>query len=323
MGLIRYVVKRTLQTIPMVFCVIILMFCMIHLAPGNPIHLLIGEFASAEDIRMMEEHFGLNRPIYEQLFIYIYNVIQGDLGYSYFERRPVLTMILERIPATLLLMGTQFVLSVLIGIALGVFSSRRPNSLSDHLITVGSSIGYCLPVFWIGQILIMFFALYLGWFPSAGMFSLREELTGMAYYLDILRHLFIPSLTLTIFNFALFTRLTRTNMLEELQKNYITLARSKGVAEKTVVWKHAFRNALLPTVTVIGLSLGSLLAGAVLTEIVFGWPGIGNLTYISIMRRDYPVIMGILIVVSIAVMIANLVTDILYAVFEPRIRYSS
>ena len=317
----RYVARRTAQTIPLVIGVIVINFTLIHLAPGDPVVIIAGEQATPERIEFLRSHFGLDKPLYEQLFVYIWNVLNGDLGYSISYQRPVIHLIMERLPNTLLLMFPSFVISSLLGIYLGMISARKPYSTVDNATTIFSLIAYCLPVFWLAQILILFFSLQIGWFPVAGISSARLQLAGIDYILDVLRHLFLPTVTLSAINLALISRLTRANLLEVLKLDFVTTARMKGLSEESVIRKHVLQNAMLPVVTVIGMNLVMVFAGAILTETVFGWPGLGRLTYEAIYARDYPTLLGMFVVVSFAVILTNLVTDVVYAFLDPRIRY--
>jgi ABC-type dipeptide/oligopeptide/nickel transport system permease component len=317
-----YVVKRILQLLPVILVVICVNFFILRLAPGDPINYLIGDASvTPEFIEELRRQYGFDRPLYVQLWFYLVQVAQGDLGYSFISRDAVSSIILSRMPASLLLLGSQFVLSIIFGIALGVISAYRRGSMTDHAVSFISLIGFAVPAFWLGQMLILIFALWLNLFPSQGMRSLRFDLTGWAAALDVLHHLVLPTLTLTIFNLALIARVTRANMINVLRNEYITYARSKGLPEPTVVLVHALKNAILPVITVIGLNFRTLIAGAVLTETVFAWPGVGRLTFEAIFARDYPVLMGILIVIGITVVIANILTDIAYSWLDPRVRY--
>jgi peptide/nickel transport system permease protein len=317
-----YVVARLLQLVPLILGMACLNFILIHVAPGNPIIYLVGEFGGSQElIATYERDLGLDKPLYEQLALYIWNVMRGNLGYSYFYRKPVLDVILERVPATLLLMSTQFVLFAILGIFLGVLASKKKkNSLTDNVISTVSLIGYSMPIFWSGQMLMLLFGIQLRWLPVSGMVSMEIDQMGVAYVLDILRHLVLPVTALTFIHVALIVRLLRSSMLDVYTRDYIITARAKGLDENKVSWGHAFPNALLPVVTILGLYLGAILAGAILTETVFAWPGIGRLMYDSISRRDYPVVMGVFLITSISVVIANLFTDTLYAYLDPRIR---
>jgi ABC-type dipeptide/oligopeptide/nickel transport system permease component len=317
-----YIIKRVLQLVPVIFVIICVNFVLVRLAPGDPITYLVGDApVSREFIDELRAQYGLDQPLYWQLLVYLGRVLQGDLGYSFVSRDAVSAIILSRLPATLLLLGSQFVLSIIIGIALGVISAYRRGSPTDHAVSVISLVGFSVPAFWLGQMLMLVFALWLDLLPAQGMRSLRFDLTGWEAVLDVSKHLVLPTVTLTIFNLALIARVTRANMIDVLRMEYITYARSKGVPESSVVLVHALRNAILPVITVIGLNLRTLIAGAVLTETVFAWPGIGRLTYEAIFARDYPVLMGILIVIGITVVVANILTDIAYSWLDPRVRY--
>jgi peptide/nickel transport system permease protein len=317
------VTSRLLETVPVLLVIVSINFVLIHAAPGDPTLYLLGDAPVSEEyIAALRERLGLDRSIVEQLFIYLGNVARGDLGYSYISRESVATLILSRLPATLLLMGTQYVLAIIVGVLLGVISAHRRSSGVDSAVTLLSIVGYALPVFWLGQILVLIFALKLGWFPSQGMLSLRFDQTAWQQTVDILHHLVLPAATLALSNVALITRLTRANMLQVLRQEYILFARSKGLPESRVLFRHALKNAILPVVTIIGLNIRTLIAGAVLTETVFSWPGLGRLTYDAIYARDYPVLLGMFMLTGLVVVISNLVTDLVYARLDPRIRLS-
>jgi peptide/nickel transport system permease protein len=317
-----YILKRLLQLLPVILVIICVNFILVRLAPGDPIIYLVGEApVSREFIEELRAQYGLDQPLYWQLLLYLGRIAQGDLGYSFISRDSVAAIILSRLPATLLLLGTQFVLSIIIGIALGVTSAYKRGSASDYAVSFISLIGFAVPAFWLGQMLMLVFALWLDLLPAQGMRSLRFDLTGWSAVVDVAKHMILPAVTLTIFNLALIARVTRANMINVLRMEYIAYARSKGVPERSIVMVHALRNALLPVITVIGLNLRTLIAGAVLTETVFAWPGIGRLTYDAIFARDYPVLMGIFIVIGITVVIANILTDIAYSWLDPRVRY--
>jgi peptide/nickel transport system permease protein len=318
-----YIVKRCLQCVPLIFAVIVISFLLIHLAPGDPVIYLVGQSgASPEYMAMMRQKLGLDLPLHQQFVIYISTILRGDLGYSMVYNQPVIEIIASRVPATLLLMTTAIFFSYLIGIFLGVFASTKPFSFISNITVAITAGGYALPIFWLGQILLIVFAVYLGWFPVVGMTSVGVGgLTGFGSFIDVVWHLFLPVVCLTVNMLALVVYITRTSMLEVLEQDFIVTARAKGLKERTVIYRHALRNALLPVVTLIGQSIGGMIAGAVLTETVFSWPGLGRLTYDAVSTRDYPVLLGMLILLSISVLVANLVTDIVYAKLDPRIRY--
>jgi len=251
------------------------------------------------------------------LLIYMSNVLKGDLGYSWINKRPVLDIIFERFPATILLMGTSVVLAIVLGTLIGVLSSSRPYSRLDNVNTVLSLVGYSIPNFWLGLMLIIVFGVWLRWLPISGMTSLTTEKN---YIIDVISHMILPAACLTTQNIGYYVRLSRTSMLEVLKLDYITTARAKGCKERTVLFKHALRNALLPIVTSAGFELGFVIAGSSVTETVFGWPGVGMLMIRSIYYRDYPVLLGIFLIISLFVTITNFITDISYAYLDPRIK---
>jgi ABC-type dipeptide/oligopeptide/nickel transport system permease component len=317
-----YLAVRLAQLLPVVVVIIVVNFVLIRLAPGDPMAYLIGDAPVSEEfVRDLRQKLALDEPIVSQLLIYLGNVARGDFGYSFASRAPVTEVILGRLPPTLLLMVTQYVLAIAAGIVLGVISARRQGSALDTGVTLLSVVGYAMPVFWLGQMLMLLFAVHLKWFPAQGMLSLRFDLAPWETALDIAHHLVLPTITLAFFNLALIARLTRSNMLQVLRLEYVVFARSKGLPERVVVFKHALRNAVLPVVTIIGLNIKTLIAGAVLTETVFGWPGLGRLTFDAIYARDYPVLMGMFVFVGLVVVIGNLLTDLAYAWLDPRIRY--
>jgi ABC-type dipeptide/oligopeptide/nickel transport system permease component len=319
--MLPYVVRRVTQLVPIILGIVCVNFVLVRLAPGDPITYLLGDApASEEMIAGLRAEYGLDQPVWRQLLLYLAQVAQGDLGYSFISRAEVTTILLSRMPATLLLLGTQFILSIIFGVLLGVISAQRQGTAVDQSVTVLSLVGVAVPAFWLAQMMMLVFSLQLDLLPAQGIRSVRQDHEGLARVLDVLRHLALPALTLTIFNLALIARVTRASMINTMRMEYMTFARSKGVPERQVVWVHGLKNAILPVVTVIGLNIPSLLTGAVLTETVFAWPGIGRLTYESIVARDYPVLLGILIMIGVLVVIANILTDIAYAYFDPRVR---
>ncbi len=319
---LKYILRRILQAVPLVLVIITTNFMLIHLAPGDPVDILAGELnANPEYAQQLRAEFGLDQPLIIQLGRYITKLLKFDLGYSLRYRQDVLALILSRLPPTLLLMGTSLVISSFLGVFLGTLAAYRPYSLIDNAATLLALAGYSMPVFWLGQILLIGFALELGWFPMQGMISLRVPTEGWSRALDIIRHLALPALTFTVYHLTLIFRLTRVKMQEVLAMDFITTARAKGLPERTVVLGHALRNAMLPVVTVVGLHFGFMLAGSVLVETVFAWPGMGRLMFEAIMSRDYPVLMGLFFCVSIMVILANVLTDTVYAIVDPRVVY--
>jgi len=320
MSLKKYILRRCLQLAIVVIAVIVTNFIIIHLTPGDPVKLMVSDYAPPEFIEAARIRFGLDKPLIDQLGIYMLSIFQGDFGYSFYFGSPVLDVVLERLPATLWLMGTGYVIGAVLGILFGVVSAVRRYSIWDNVTMVTSLIFYSLPTFWLGLILMLIFSIYLGWFPAQGMYSPTAP-SGILGFLDFCRHLALPSLVVGAWNIALVTRLTRANMLDVLHMDFMKTARSKGLRENTVIFKHALPNAISPVVTVLGLNAGRAFGGSVLVETIFGWPGIGRLTYQSLLMRDYPVLMGIFIVTSLMIVLFNLVTDIMYAVIDPRVRY--
>lgn len=317
-----YIARRLAQAVPVVFAVVILNFMIVHLAPGDPVNILVGEYGSTPEFReRVRREYGLDQPLPTQLVVYLRRVLRGDLGHSLYFNQPVIRLILERLPATILLMASQLVFALAAGVSLGVAAARRPYSPLDNASTAVALIGYSMPVFWSGLLLILLFSTTLGVLPSGGMISSREQVSGLAVVWDVSRHLILPAFTLGLVNLALYVRLTRASMLEVLSQDYMRTAWAKGLAERRVMRHHALRNALLPVVTITGIDLGRMIGGAVLTETVFAWPGVGTLTFTALQSRDYPVIVGTFMLVSIGVILANLFVDIMYGILDPRIQY--
>lgn len=318
--MIGYIVWRLVQAVPLVLGILVLCFVLIHLAPGDPIVTLAGQSGDAAYFAAMRAKFGLDRSIAEQLAIYVLNALHGDFGYSYTYAQPVFGVIADRVPATLLLMTPALVISTALGILLGLQAAAHPNGLSEHAILAGTLIGAAVPGFWLGQLLVIVFALGLQLFPVQGMTTARGSATGLAAVIDVARHLVLPVITLALLQLALITRVTRSGLREALAEDYARASRAKGLSDVEVLVRHALPNALLPVVTVIGGHFGTLLAGAVLVEIIFAWPGLGRLLYDATLARDYPLLMSIFLVASVSVILANLVVDVLYGWLDPRIR---
>jgi len=291
-------------------------FMVLHLSPGDPAEIMLGPQATKEDLERLRTELGLTEPLPVQYARWLGHVVQGDLGRSLWMKRPVLGEVLGRFQATLILTGTALLLSTVGGIALGVASATRPNSLLDRLSAVASLFGVSMPVFWLGIVLMVIFALWLGWLPASGMYSPY----GGGDLRDLLAHLALPAVTLAAASVTIVARLTRSTMLETLGQDYIRTARAKGVVERLVVLRHGLRNALIPIVTVVGVQAGYLLGGAVLTETVFAWPGVGTLMVQGILARDFPLVQGCVLVVALCFVLVNLAVDALYAWLDPRIR---
>lgn len=320
-----YVARRLLASVPLILAVITVNFFLVRLAPGDPIYMIIGEVGNYDDkfVEEVRARFGLDRPLHAQYFAYLWRVLQGDLGLSfYFDQQPVLSVVLSRLPQTLVLLAAGYGFALLAGVFLGSRAARKPYSLTDNAASVVGLLGYSIPSFWLGMLLILTFSVKLDWFPVGGMMDVRTPGTGVGMVVDRLRYLVLPAIALGAFHLALVTRLTRGSMLEVLELDYITAARSKGLRERDVYQRHVLRNALLPVITVAGYTVGFLFAGSVLVETVFAYPGTGRLLYQALIARDFPLMLGILIVVSIAVILSNLLTDLVYGKVDPRIRVS-
>ncbi|MGH7917824.1 MAG: ABC transporter permease [Candidatus Binataceae bacterium] len=318
---VRFVLRRLLQAIPTILVIVVLNFCVIQLAPGDAADVLAGESGGAtpEYMAQLRHRFGLDKPKYIQLLDYVKNVLRLNLGYSFRNNMPVRDLILQRLGPTLLLMGTTIVLSIGIGILLGLLAATRVNTWRDNLISVLSLLSYATPLFWVGLMLIALFSLRLGWFPTSGMESIAAFYTGWDRVGDIAYHLVLPAITLSLFYMALYTRLMRATMLEQSGMDYVTTARAKGLTERRITFRHILRNAVLPVVTMAGVQIGALLGGSVVVETVFGWPGMGLLAFQSLFARDVNLLLGIFFISACLVIVINLVVDLIYFALDPRI----
>jgi len=322
MGLLLTVAKRLAYAIALIAAVLTVNFTLIHAAPGDPAMVIAGEMGGAdkETLEQIRRTYGLDRPVAEQYLTYMGKAAQGDLGQSYLYNKPVSELILQRLGPTILLVLTALLSAIAIGTSLGVWASRRPDSLASGAITVLSLVGYAMPVFWTGILLVILFGKVIPIMPIAGMRDVRVYGDLWVTTLDVLHHLVLPAFTLAIIYLAQYSRLSRASMLEVLGSDYIRTARAKGLAERVVVYKHALRNALMPVVTIAGLQFGSLISGAVLVETVFSWPGLGTLAFESILGRDYPTLLGVLACSATLVIVANQLTDATYRWIDPRLR---
>lgn len=320
--MLNYVVKRLLYALVLLFAVITLNFLLIHVSPGDPVETIAGAMGGmSEELRQqLRQQYGLDQPFLTQLGIYVAQILRGDLGYSYYFNLPVSQLILDRLPATLLLVVTSVIAAFLVGTGLGSLAARKPNGLLSQLVTTLSIVGYSAPVFWTGIVLIILFASVLPIFPVSDMYTAGSARSGLSGVLDVLHHLVLPAFTLAFVYVAQYSRLARASMLETLSSDYIRTARAKGLSEGVVLYKHALRNAVLPVVTMLGMQFGNVLAGAVLVETVFNWPGLGRLAFDSVLRRDYPTLLGILLFASLLVVIMNQLTDFAYRLIDPRIK---
>jgi peptide/nickel transport system permease protein len=317
-GLGSYLLKRSIIALLLIFLVATLNFVIIHLTPGGPATIfLLNPHISAAGRKLILKQFGLDRPIYVQYEIYIVGMFTGNWGTSYFYNEPALQVIAQRIPVTLLLMVPSLILTIIIGVLFGIVGARKPFSFLDRFLSSFAFFFYAMPAFWLGFVLLTFFVLFLHVLPAGGITSVA----GGGSITDVLLHMLLPVTSLTLVNIANFSLLMRSSLMEVMDQNYITTARGKGLSERLIFFRHAMRNALLPTVTMTGLFVGFLLTGAILIEAVFTWPGLGLLTFDSIISRDYPIILGLFFIFSIMIIAANLITDVIYGFLDPRISF--
>ena len=305
--MVKYIIRRLIAMIPVVIGITFLVFMIMQLAPGDPVRMILGDSAEPEAIEAMREEMGLNDPVLVQYGRYMVNLLHGDMGTSYTNQRPVAHEVFSRVPATFELALVSAVVSILIAIPLGVVAAVKQNTLFDNLSMVLSLVGISMPAFWLALMLMLVFSLRLGWFPVQGNS-------------DGWRSFVLPSIAIGFMNMAAIARTTRSSMLETIRQDYIRTARSKGISEGEVIMHHAFGNALIPTITVVGVQLGGLLGGAVLTETVFAWPGLGRLMVQAVDGRDVPVVMGCIVILSIGFSIVNLIVDLAYGFIDPRVR---
>ncbi|MFA5664266.1 ABC transporter permease [Castellaniella sp.] len=325
MKFLGFLTSRIIKALIVVLGVVIINFFLIRLAPGDPAAVLAGQSGASDPayVEQLREEFGLDKPVLVQLGVYLSGVVQLDLGYSYRNNMPVLTLIAQRIPATLLLMFCAFLFSLVLGVLLGVVAanarySRRRRWL-DNIVMAVSLLLYATPLFWLALMAILLFSVVLGWLPGFGMETVGAGFTGWAYIQDIALHLVLPTVTLGCFFMAMYVMLTRASMLEVINMDFVKTARAKGVAPNTIIRRHVLRNALLPVITFAGIQLGQMAGGAVLTETVFAWPGIGRLMFDALLQRDYQLLLGVFLVTSFMVVVFNLLTDVVYRFVDPRI----
>ncbi|MCR1875714.1 ABC transporter permease [Paraclostridium bifermentans] len=309
------IIKRLLNMIPMLFFITIISFILMHLAPGDPLQAYISPDMNVEDIERIRESLGLNDPIIVQYFKWLFNTIQGNLGYSMVNSKPVLDLILERLGPTILLSGSALVISIMISIPVGLISGYKKNSIIDKVLNVVSYIGISIPSFWFAMMLIYVFSIKLNIFPSVGMRTIGVDTT-----LDLINHLILPVTVLSFYNLSVYIRYIRSSTIEQLKQDYVTTQYAYGASTKDILFKHVLKNTLLPVITIFGMSLPSIFTGAFITETIFGWPGMGQLGVNAIFGYDYPVVMGTTLFSSAMLIIGNLIADILYAMVDPRIK---
>ncbi len=313
--MIVYVLKRLAGVVPVLILVAVGAFLLVHLVPGDPAMVMLGSDATPQQIQSLRAQMGLDRSLPEQFVIWVGQSLRGNLGESFFLGRPVTQALMERLPATMQLATVSLVISLLIGIPAGIVAAVRQNSWWDQAVMVAAMAGISIPSFWLGLALILLFSVQLGWLPSGGYVPISEDLWGG------LRILILPSISLGLMQAALIARMARSSMLEVLRQDYVRTANAKGLAWGRVTLKHAFKNAMVPVITTVGTAFGVLLGGAVIVEIVFTYPGLGRLVVLAVQRRDYPLVQGALLLTSVIYVAVNLAVDLLYSVFDPRIKY--
>ena len=321
---VRYVLKRLLQAIPVILAILVVNFFLLQLAEGDAVDVLAGEAGSAtpEYMEQLRQKFGLDKPLPVQLAIYLKNVLSFDLGYSFRHDMPVLNLVLDRFVPTLLLMVSTILIAVGFGIVLGLLAASGLNTWRDNVISIFALITYATPLFWIGLMMIVVFSLKLHWFPTSGMENVVMFYEGWDRVKDIAHHLVMPTITLSLFYLALYTRLMRASMLEQSGMDYVVTARAKGLTERRIMFVHVLRNALLPVVTMAGVQVGALIGGSVIVESVFAWPGLGMLAYEALFARDLNLLLGIFLLSALLVVAINLIVDIIYSFLDPRIEVS-
>ena len=312
----RYVLRRLVLAIPLLIGISLVVFLMVHLAPGDAAEFALGQRANEEDLQRLRHYLGLDLPWYQQYARLVGDWLRLDLGTSIIQKRPVIDLITQRLPRTLELVGLSILLSLLIAIPIGVISALKRYSLLDNIVTVFSFLGISVPTFWLGIIFVLVFAVKLGWFPTSG-----TQTVGQPFSIaDHVKHLVLPLTVLTLVRTAGWSRYLRSSMLEVLGQDYIRTARAKGLAERAVLMRHCLRNALMPIVTLLGLSLADAVGGAIITEQIFNWNGLGQLTVTATARRDIPVVMALVMTSGVAIVIGNLLADLAYMLVDPRIR---
>jgi peptide/nickel transport system permease protein len=318
---LRFIARRLLQAVPTILVIVVINFFLLHMAPGDAADVLAGEAGSAtpEYMTALRERFGLDQPLYVQLVVYLKNILTFDLGFSFRHNQPVLTLIVDRLGPTLLLMVTTLVLSIGIGVLLGLLAATGLRKWRDNIISVLALVSYATPLFWLGLMLIIVFSIHLDWLPTSGMETIGAFNEGWARVVDITRHLVLPAITLSLFYLAVYTRLMRAAMLEQAGMDYVTTARAKGLTERRITFGHVLRNALLPVVTVAGIQVGGLIGGSVVVETIFGWPGLGLLAFQSLFARDLNLLFGIFFLSACLVVVVNVLVDLIYALLDPRI----
>lgn len=314
----KYILKRIVQTIPMLIIISMISFAMIKMAPGDPVRSYVTPDMKAEDIERVRENLGLNKPVHIQYLSWLKQTLKGDLGYSLINYRPVAKEIKERIPATLILMGSSLILALILGITFGLLGAFYHNKIIDKIISIITYVGISIPSFWFAMVLILIFSVKLNLLPSVGMHSVGED-----SFIDVLKHTIMPTLVLSFYNTSVISRYLRSSTIKEMKEDYVRTAKGKGLSSRVIFLKHILRNSMLPIITILGMSLPELVTGAFITETIFGWPGMGRLGIQAIFSFDYPIIMAITMFSSLLLIIGNLISDILYGIVDPRIKVVS
>ncbi len=313
--MLKTVLKRVVQVIPVLFVVVTLTFILTRMIPGDPATMMLGPQASPDSIAELQEKLGLNLPLWEQYVNYIVDILHGDFGYSTSYASDVMPLIANRLPATLMITLTGLCLALIVGIPIGVLSAVRQNTIVDYVLMVVALVGVSMPIFWLGLMLVLLFSVQLGWLPAMGM----GDISNGAW--DVISHMILPCLCLATIPAATFARITRSSMIDSLSGDYIKALRARGVRGAVVLWKHAFKNALPPILTVLGLQLAGCFAGAILTETIFSWPGLGTLIVNAVNSRDYSLIQGVVLFSAVIFVFINLIVDLLYMVVNPKVSY--
>ncbi len=319
--MLRFLLNRLAKAAVVLGVVVVLNFLLIHAAPGDPATVMAGEAGAADQmfVDQLRKQFGLDRPLHVQLGTYVSHILQGDLGFSFRQQRPVADLLLDRLPATVVLTLSAFTLALAGGIALGLLAAVNVGKWADSAITVVALLSYATPIYWVGLMLVLVFSVNLGWLPAFGYESIGAGHAGLARMGDIARHMILPVATLGLFYMAVYTRMTRASALEVSSMDFVKTARAKGQSEWRIVTRHVLRNAILPVLTVAGVQAGQLIGGSILVETVFAWPGLGRLTFDAVLQRDYQVLLGVFFVTSVLVVAFNIVTDVLYVLVDPRV----
>jgi len=317
----RFMVRRLIQSLLIIVGIVIVNFVVLHLAPGDMADVMAGldGGGDANFTQELRKQYGLDQPLYVQFVGYIQHLMVFDFGYSFTRNMPVLDAILDRLPATLLLMGVAILLAFVVGVILGMIAGSHAGKPLDTVISLLALLGYATPLFWLGLLLILLFTIHLGWLPSGGMKTIGLRGSLVDQWLDVAKHLILPAVTLAVFYLAIFVRLMRASVIEVMGQDYIRTARAKGMKNISIYLKHVCANALLPVLTMLGLQIGGMLGGSVVIETIFSWPGLGRLTYDAIFSRDVTLLLGILFFSSVCVVVTNLIVDLLYNWIDPRI----